>query len=290
MAGGDKYYYECAVQVSSPKLEQLIHCLDKLGFNGYLEEEDGIKAYIDVQDFEDEAFWQFIQQLGITEEAVSIHRFPHENWNKTWEAYFEPQEIEDQILVRAPFHDRQGSHKYELIIEPQMAFGTGYHATTRMMMKMMLDLPTTPDTVFDFGTGSGILAILAEKMGAKSIFGNEIQEDGLRNALNNVSHNHCRNISLSQEDLNNFPPSEEAFDLILANINRNTIIGCLPVLKQRLANNGWIAVSGFLSREATHVDEQFHNHGFERVGHLEEGQWAASLFTPNFALSEHSAH
>lgn len=288
MEEGSTYYYEFTIEISSPKLEQLIYCLDKLGFNGYLEEEDGIKAYIDVKDFKDEAFWQFIHQLGITEEAVSIHRFPHENWNKNWEAHFEPQGIAEQVLVRAPFHSHQGSHRYELIIEPQMAFGTGYHATTRMMIKLMLGLPYTPDTVFDFGTGSGILAILAEKMGATRIFGNEIQEDGLRNALNNISLNQCQHITLSQEDLKNFPPSEENFDLILANINRNTIIGCLPVLRQRLASNGWIGVSGFLSREASHLDEQFHLQGFERVAHLEEGEWAASLFTSTFALSDQS--
>jgi ribosomal protein L11 methyltransferase len=283
MEEGSTYYYEFTIEISSPKLEQLIYCLDKLGFNGYLEEEGGIKAYIDAQHFGSDAFWSLIHQLGIAEEAVHVQHLPHQNWNKNWEAHFEPQRIDDQVLVRAPFHSHNGSHRYELVIEPQMAFGTGYHATTRMMIKLMLGLPYTPDRVFDFGTGSGILAILAEKMGATRIFGNEIQEDGLRNALNNISHNSCQCITLSQEDLKNFPPFGENFELILANINRNTIIASLPVLRQRLTNNGWIGVSGFFSREAAQVDEQFHQHGFERVNHLEEGAWAASLFTSTFA-------
>ncbi len=286
MEEGKAYYYECNIEVSPPKRDQLIYCLDKLGFNGYLEDERGIKAYIHAQDFESDAFWALIYQLGIFEKAVQIQHLPHQNWNKNWEGRFEPQRIDEKVVVRAPFHSHQGSHRYELIIEPQMAFGTGYHATTRMMIKLMVGLPATPDTVFDFGTGSGILTILAEKMGATRIFGNEIQEDGFRNALNNIAHNHCQRITLSQEDLKNFPPSEEVFELILANINRNTIIGSLPVLKQRLANKGLIGVSGFLSREAPHLDEQFHQHGFERLKHLEEGEWAASLFTSTFAMGD----
>ncbi len=281
----NQYYYQWSIAVESPQKEQLIHWLDQLGFTGFIEEDGGIQAFVDTVDFDSHQFWESIKALGLDAGQVAVAQYPYENWNEQWEATFQPQVVNDQVHIRAPFHQNAVDYPYEVIIEPQMAFGTGHHATTRMMIQLMLDMQKIPETVFDFGTGSGILAILAEKMGATHVFGNEIQQDGLRNARQNLAHNQCKRVQLSHQDLANFPADQKTFDLILANINRNTIIGCLPVLKQRLNQHGLMAVSGFLSREEAQVDDQFHNHGFERLKYLEDGQWAAGLFASTKALA-----
>ena len=274
-----RYYYECFIPVFPPFRDQLIVFLDQLGFSGFLEEAEGLRAYVEETSFEASAFYQLLdQQFGLSSAEVSVVRQPYENWNREWEAHFQPQVIGEQVRITAPFHEVQGCYPYEITIEPQMAFGTGHHATTRMMVRLMLDLDLMPDAVFDYGTGTGLLAILAEQMGATRIYGNETQETAFQNAALNLSHNTCQRITLSQSGLDQFPPGDRAFGLILANINRNTIIDSLPVLQKQLRPDGLLAVSGFFSREAEHLRAQFYQQGLTRVRHLEEGHWAAGLF------------
>lgn len=274
-----RYYYECFIPIFPPFRDQLIVFLDRLGFSGFLEEAEGLRAYVEESHFEASVFYRLLdQQFSLSSADVSVVRQPHENWNREWEAHFQPQVIEDQVRITAPFHEVQGHYPHEITIEPQMAFGTGYHATTRMMVRLILDLDVMPDTVFDYGTGTGVLAILAEQMGATRIFGNETQEAAFRNANLNLAHNNCQCITLSQAGVDQFPPGDHAFGLILANINRNTVIDSLPVLQKQLRPNGLLAVSGFFSREAEHLREQFYQQGLIRVRHLEEGHWAAALF------------
>lgn len=275
---GGNSFYEFHIPIQPPHRELLTLHLDKLGFNGFLEDDDGIKAYIDSQLFSGN-FWKLLsEQFSIACDQVKFKEIPHRNWNQEWESYFKPQIIDDKVRISAPFHTVEGEYPYEIIIEPQMAFGTGYHATTRMMVKLMLKIPSIPAKVFDFGTGSGVLAILAEKIGANHTFANEVQDDGLRNAYRNVYLNNCQAISLSQEDIYHFPSQGVSFDLILANINRNTIIGGLPILKELLVTGGQMLVSGFYAKEAHQVEEQFNQYGFELVEHLEESNWAAGFY------------
>lgn len=276
----DHHYYQCFVPVTeSLQRDQLIFRLNQLGFEGYQETDNGLWAFIDEQDFPAEDFWQLaLQDFQLPADEVVIQKLAYQNWNQEWEAHFQPQVMARQVRVRAPFHEGAGSYPYEVIIEPRMAFGTGHHPTTRMMVQLMLSLHAMPDYVFDYGTGTGLLAILAEQMGATGVYANEIQEAAYQNAYLNCQHNHTRRITLSQADLDTFPPAATPYGLILANISRNTILEGLSALRQLLAPEGLLAVSGFFSHEVDHVKQQFAKHHLTPVQLLSKDKWAAGLF------------
>ena len=272
-------YYEIIIPVHSPQSDILVYYLDQIGYSGYVEQANGIAAYIEAAKYDEEQLTHIIRdQFEIPWGKLTIRTIPHQNWNEVWEENFKPQVINDTVLVKAPFHNVKKSYPYEVIIEPQMAFGTGHHPTTSMMVQLQLLLDFHDKTVFDYGTGSGLLAILAEKLGAKAIYANEIQEDGIRNARLNIEHNQCDKITLSQQDLEKFPPDDLSYDIILANITRNTILSGLDKLYQLLKPGGYCLASGFLYSEKNSVEEAFQNKGMPVVKSLHEDKWVATLF------------
>jgi ribosomal protein L11 methyltransferase len=151
--------------------------------------------------------------------------------------------------VRADFHDPVPGARYEIIITPKMSFGTGHHATTYMMMEQIENMEFKNKSVFDFGTGTGILAILAEKLGAANITAIDVDEWSITNAKENFERNKCEQIQVAQSSV---IPSQQ-FDIILANINRNVILNYLPELKKALTPGGYMLLSGLLTTDEAAV-------------------------------------
>lgn len=180
----------------------------------------------------------FKYQLSFTKQLI-----PEQNWNAVWESNFQPVIIDDFVAIRADFHEPIKNVQHEIIITPKMSFGTGHHATTEMMMRQMREIDFADKTVFDFGTGTGVLAILAEKLGAAKVIAVDNDDWSIANAEENIRRNNCTEISLQKSDT---VPTDTKFDIILANINKNVLVENLQALAGQLSIHGIMLLSGLL--------------------------------------------
>ncbi|MFI5154731.1 MAG: 50S ribosomal protein L11 methyltransferase [Chitinophagales bacterium] len=221
--------------------EILIAELSALGFDGFEEKEQLLNAFIPGELFKEFALVHIIEKYGLEFEK---RRIPKQNWNEQWEKNYEPVIVGSFCSIRSGFHHPIHHTKYEIIITPKMSFGTGHHATTYLMIAAMEKLAVHQKNILDFGTGTGVLAILAEKMGAKEILAIDIDDWSIENAKENFSVNHCQGIKLEKSD--GLPPGI-IFDVILANINKSVIFNNIMEMKQHLAKDGVLLLSGILA-------------------------------------------
>ncbi len=244
----------------------LVAKLAEMGFDGFEEEKDRLVAYCNEDDLDESILLELTAELHLsyTKEIIT-----GQNWNALWEANFEPVVVDDFVAVRADFHEPIQNVQHEIIITPKMSFGTGHHATTFMMMQQMRQLDLIDKTVLDLGTGTGILAILAEKCGASGVTAIDNDEWSIANAEENIERNNCNKIKLVQGDE---VPAQEQFAIILANINKHIIVANLSQLASALAANGYLLLSGLLEEDEKDILLQTdllklqHVHTTERSG------------------------
>lgn len=236
--------------VSETQSEILIALLGDGGFEGFEEEENVLQAFIGEERFDAETVKELLAGLNLKFITKII---PPTNWNAEWEKNFHPVLVEDFCAVRAVFHAPVSGVEHEIIITPKMSFGTGHHATTWMMIKSMKAIDFTGKKVLDFGTGTGILAILAEKCGAPDVLA--IDNDGqcIENASENIAVNQCSAIRLEKADT---PAPAGLYDVILANINKNTVLANLALLRQQLSKEGVLLVSGLLREDLEDLGQE----------------------------------
>ena len=220
--------------------EILIAQLADAGYEGFEEKDNSLDAFINRKGFDTRILNEisFKYQTPYTKEKIA-----ETNWNQVWESNFEPVVVDDYVAVRADFHKPITGTKFEIVITPKMSFGTGHHATTYMMIGLMKDIDLMGRSVLDFGTGTGILAILAERSGAKNILAIDNDDWSIANAEENFAKNNCSKIILRQAS---DTASEMKFDIILANINKNVILENLVLLTEQLNKDGQILLSGLL--------------------------------------------
>ncbi|MBA2499873.1 MAG: 50S ribosomal protein L11 methyltransferase [Chitinophagaceae bacterium] len=246
----DEEYVELLIQFNNPgDAELIIAFFGEAGYIGF--EERGNKellAFIHSKDF-DESFLNEISGKINFQYAKSI--IPETNWNKDWESNFQPVLVDDYCGIRADFHEPLINVKHEIIITPKMSFGTGHHATTYMMVQCLQDLNVKYKKVFDFGTGTGVLAILAEKEGASEVLAIDHDEWSALNAAENIFRNNAKRITVVQSDN---PDYHQNFDIILANINKHIIIESLPALTKQLNPSGFIICSGFMKQDMDDIN------------------------------------
>lgn len=237
-------YVEVTIHIRNSELQEiLIAELAEAGYYGFAEEEELFKAYINEGDF-NEGLLKSI--LGNNQIVYKLNTIEEQNWNQLWESNFEPITVDDFVGVRASFHQPIENVQHEIVITPKMSFGTGHHATTWMMMKDMQSLDFSGKTVFDFGTGTGILAILAEKLGAAEVLAVDYDDWCIENATENLETNDCSKITLMKGDTANVM---QQFDIILANINRNIIEDNFQWLAQNLKPGATLLLSGLLKED-----------------------------------------
>ena len=196
--------------------EILIAELGQIGFESFVENDTGFLAYIPKQDYKDTALEE-VQLFNNPEFKISWKSkvIEQQNWNSQWEKNFDPIKVDNRCIVRAPFHEKE-EVDYEIIIEPKMSFGTGHHETTHMMLQHILDIDFNNLSVLDMGCGTGILAILAEKRGAKTIDAIDIDNWCYLNSIENIERNNCTNITVFQGDASVL--ENQKYDVIFANI------------------------------------------------------------------------
>ena len=227
--------------------EILIAQLADAGYEGFEEKDSSLDAFINSRSFDKIIVNEisFKYQTPYTKEEIA-----ETNWNQVWESNFEPVIVNDYVAIRADFHKPIMNTKFEIVITPKMSFGTGHHATTYMMIELMKELDLRGKSVLDFGSGTGILAILAEKEGAHNIDAIDNDDWSISNAGENFEKNNCTKINLRKASN---AASEIKFDIVLANINKNVIIENLALLSELLNKGGQILLSGLLKEDKDEI-------------------------------------
>lgn len=272
MANGNDYIELAISTLREEQSDILIANLSDIGFEGFEEEKNLLKAFIVAKDFNEQLLHPIINKMGL-KYITSVIKY--KNWNEEWEAGFEPVTIGDFCTIRATFHQAVEGVKHDIIITPKMSFGTGHHATTYLMIEAMKQIDMEGKSVFDFGTGTGILAILAEKMGANIIEAIDVDDWSIENGEENLQKNKCNKILLyKSEEIT----SMRKFDVLLANINRNVILQHLEAMKAHLFPGGLMVLSGLLTGDADIILRDAGRLNMKNISMQERNSWISLQF------------
>jgi len=257
---------------SSELNEILIARLAEAGYESFVDADNGFKAYIQKSLFNQ----QFVDILVLEGHKCSVCEMEDKNWNEEWERNFEPVLIGNACYIRAPFHPERMDVKYTINIEPKMSFGTGHHETTSLMVEAVLECQMQSKRVLDMGCGTGVLAILATKLGAKNILAIDIDEWAYRNTLENITLNQCNQIEVQLGDIDLL--SGKKFDIILANINRNILLKQIPAYSQCLEKGGQLLLSGIYTEDQDIIEGQAMLHQFKLKQSKVKNRWMMLKF------------
>jgi ribosomal protein L11 methyltransferase len=268
--------YDFTVEPLNPACEILIAQLSQLGFDSFQENNDGISAYID-STILSSVNVEEIQILNSIEFNISFefYNVKMQNWNIKWESNFEPIYVDKTCCVRAPFH-KKSNYKYDLVIEPKMSFGTGHHETTSMMISFILANSFSNSSVCDIGSGTGVLAILAEKKGAIKIDAIDIDNWCYLNSIENIERNNSENINVYKGEV--YKLVQFTYDNIFANINLNVLLADIHIYSKMLNTAGLLYLSGFYQRDINSIEKATKNSNLSLVESKVKNEWVALKF------------
>jgi len=280
-------YSELQLRLSPDYTDILTAELAELGYESFVETDEGLNAYIIEPDFNESAVQELIAKYaGQTAIAYEVNSLEKRNWNAEWERSYEPIEVgvgpDQSVRVRASFHASEsngelGPFRYDIVIDPKMSFGTGHHETTAMMLEQQLSLDFAGKKVLDVGSGTGILAILAAKMGASDVLAFDIEEWAVENARENAELNDCPQVRVFMGTIADVDPGSR-YEIILANINRNVLLAEIPTYTNLLTENGHLAVSGFYENDAADIEQKAVAAGLVMTNRLTKNQWTSLSF------------
>jgi len=271
-------YFVCKITCLPEYGEILMAELADIGFDSFMETEQGIEAYVEEGHFDQEALNELIEKYASqTTIAITTELMPRVNWNEEWEKNYDPIMVGKQVYVRASFHPQRADFAHEIVINPKMSFGTGHHATTHLMLEFLLELDVTGKRVLDVGSGTGILAILAHKLGAAAVEAFDIDDWCVDNGNENFSLNGLNDLQMGLGTIREVSP-QGPYELVLANINKNVLLDEMDQYASLLHANGTLVISGFyehdildLMQKAQLLDLKIHD---QRV----RNNWAAIAF------------
>ena len=228
--------------------EILMAELGEIGFDIFEDTDSGMKAYCPLENYDASAAheiitrYRFLGPIDVVESEIE-----KQNWNAVWETNYDPIRISDHVNIRASFHEPDPTVALDIVINPKMSFGTGHHETTTLMVKAMFLLPIEGKTVLDVGTGTGILAFISLKLGADRVHGFDIDPWSVENSIENAALNGCESATFQEGTIRNEPLV--AYDVVLANINRNILLNELSEYALRLHAGGYLLLSGFYAED-----------------------------------------
>ncbi|MGB1268403.1 MAG: 50S ribosomal protein L11 methyltransferase [Flavobacteriaceae bacterium] len=265
--------YTFEISPREPGTEILIAELGYAGFESFVENQAGVIAYIQKPEWNAEILNDIYilknDEFTITYTSEEIEQV---NWNKEWEKNFQPIEVDGKCAVRAPFHEKTDV-AYDIVIEPKMSFGTGHHETTHMMIQHILNLELENKSVLDMGCGTGILAILAEMRGAKSLDAIDIDNWCYLNTIENTERNNCHNIKAYEGEASLLDGKK--YDVIIANINRNILLKDIETYASCLNDNGTLLLSGFYVEDIPLISDECEKHKLKFIENIERNNWVA---------------
>jgi ribosomal protein L11 methyltransferase len=256
----------------------LVNALSEIGFDTFEDFETGFKAYIPSSELNEDKIEQLRVIYGdMFSFTFTTKSIPHQNWNEIWESNFEPLQVGNRCYIRATFHEPHPEFEYEIVIDPKMAFGTGHHQTTALMMEFMLDENFEGQKVLDMGCGTGILAILASKMSAKDVLAIDYDEICFDSTIENSEINRINNIQVLCGSKEVIP--DQKFDIILANINRNILLDQLDRYSEVASSGSTLFLSGFYQQpDLSIIKQKCDSVGFNYIQHKELNNWVCAKF------------
>lgn len=251
-----------------------------LGFESFVESPEGTIGYVPAPLYSEEALREALTDFPMSGTTITFtaKEMEDKNWNEEWEKnFFEPIVVDNRCVIHSTFHKDYPKATYDIIINPQMAFGTGHHQTTRLIISYLLDIDLQGKTVLDMGCGTSILAILASMRGASSLTAIDIDEWCVNNSIDNLALNHIDNIKVFQGDASSLA-DEGPFDVIIANINRNILLADMQHYVARMNEGAEIYFSGFYESDLPMIQAEAERLGLRYLSHRVEKDWTAAQF------------
>ncbi len=274
-------YLEVNFEISAEFSDLIIAELDQHGYDSFQETETGVQAYILIDEFDEEVIKDLQQQYeDVVEFNYSVSELENKNWNEEWEKNFEQSIISDECIVRASFHVPDKEYKYDIVINPRMSFGTGHHATTSMMLLHELDMDIQGKKVLDAGCGTGVLAIMAAKLGASEVFAYDIDDWSYNNAVDNFSLNNTETVNISVGEVDVAIPNRP-YEVILANINKNVLLQDIQHFANILQENGYLVLSGFYEKDIEDLMYEAKKHDLSLENQKEKDGWVSLRLKKN---------
>ncbi len=269
-------YLELSIDIprSNPDLSDiLVAFLAEQNFDSFSEENGKLLAYVEEEKYSKSDVDEILAQFGVSAVEKII---PQENWNRQWEENFSPIVVDDNLAIKAPFHTETFDTKHTIVIEPKMSFGTGHHATTSMMCRLIAELDLKGKVGLDMGCGTGILAIYASILGASKIYAIDIDQWAFENTEENAVRNGVSNIVASRGDVEDIPEVE--YEFVFANINLNILKKQIPTYARLMKKGAVLLLSGFFLAEIDQIKDVCSSCGLSFVKCISEDEWTACVF------------
>lgn len=271
-------FIEVAITAPQDFTDILTAELSEVGYDTFMDTETGFNAYITEDIFDENELKEVLEKYNnLAEISFQTNVIAKQNWNEEWEKNFEPLILGNQVSVRASFHPRPENVQYDIVINPKMTFGTGHHETTTLMIDNQLTVDHKEKRVLDMGTGTGILAILACKLGAKEVVGVEIEDWSVENSLENAELNGCPGMVVHLGDVTAVA-NDQPYDVVLANINRNVLLADMPAYTALLKSGGPLVLSGFYTEDLPVLQEKATECGLIFESHRTKNNWVSAIF------------
>ena len=267
-------YFKLNIELNElhPWRDILIYELGEVLFESFEDTENGLHAYVPEKEFNEDNILAIEKKFQEHISKLEVEFIQAQNWNANWEANFDPVLVGKQLMIKAPFHDADDSFDYVIEIQPKMSFGTGHHETTRLISTFLLNETSIPEVVLDMGCGTGVLTILAEKLGAKSLTGIDIEDWAYENSIENAERNDCKNIKFLHGGIEQIPNQD--FGLILANINKNILLQQMDTFYNRMIDGAKLILSGFYQSDVQDLVTFGEKLGFTYVKEENIQSWA----------------
>ncbi|MDZ7605201.1 MAG: 50S ribosomal protein L11 methyltransferase [Cyclobacteriaceae bacterium] len=237
--------------------------------------DEELEAYVLEQHYNEKLLKTLLKKYGV-EDKFNPEVIPPMNWNEEWEKNFQPVYVNQEVQIRASFHTPQPLFRHDIVINPKMSFGTGHHETTHLIIELQLGLDHHDKDILDLGTGTGILAIMADKLGAKSITATDIDDWSIENCKENFDLNGVKNYRILQGSVDKLT-LEGVYPIIFANINKNVLLAELSYYSKLLSKNGTLILSGFYETDIADITDCASGYSLEIKHKKSMNRWAALM-------------
>ena len=270
-------YNKIKLSCSETQLQSLIALYSQFENASFEETNFGCFIYLPKNDWEEKGTALYNQIKALIDHEITIEKLVDKNWNEIWEQSFEPVVIDNFCQLRADFHPPNPTVKFDLLINPKLAFGTGHHETTFMMISEMSKHDFQNKSIFDFGCGTAVLAILAELMGADKLLAIDYDQHAVENSKENIGLNNCNKVEVKQASIEDL--EVKTYDFIFANINRQVLLKSMILFKDFLKPDGLLFMSGILQQDFDLIKSAADKNNLNLQSQNQKGDWLCLIFS-----------